>query len=173
MEAVVEQAPSIELERARHELCGLVRDAVEGGASIGFVLPLAEAVVDAYVGRVIADVERGERLVVLARNGDGVVGMVQLALVPWPNGSHRAEVQKLVVHTSARRQGLGTRLMGAVESAALEHGRTLLVLDTITASEADPLYRGLGYTEAGEIPDYAGMPDGVLAPTTVFYKHLR
>jgi acetyltransferase len=173
MEAVVEQAAPAELERARGELCGLVRDAVEVGASIGFVLPLDDGVLDAYVGRVIADVERGERLVVLARKADGVVGMVQLALVPWPNGAHRAEVQKLVVRSSARRQGLGTRLMEAIESVALERGRTLLVLDTITASEADPLYRGLGYTEAGEIPAYAGMPDGVLAPTTVFYKHLR
>jgi len=137
MKAVVGPAAPAELESARGELCGLVRDAVEGGASIGFVLPLDDGVLDAYCGRVIGDVERGERL---------------------------------VVHSSARRQGLGTRLMEAIESAALERGRTLLVLDTITASEADPLYRGLGYTEAGEIPEYAGMPDGVLAPTTVFYK---
>ncbi len=169
----MDQAAAAELQNARAELCGLIRDAVEAGASIGFVLPLADAVLDDYVGHVIADVERGERIVVLARSGNGVVGMVQLGLVPWPNGSHRADVQKLIVHTSARRQGLGTRLMDAIEAVALEQGRTLLVLDTITASEADPLYRGLGYAEAGEIPDYAGMPDGLLAPTTVFYKHLR
>jgi ribosomal protein S18 acetylase RimI-like enzyme len=98
--------------------------------------------------------------------------MVQLAPVGWPNGQHRADIQKLIVHSGARRRGVGTRLMDEVERIALEQGRTLLVLDTITGSEADPLYRGLGYVEAGEIPAYAGMPDGVLAPTTVFFKHL-
>jgi len=172
MEIALEQASAGELKHVRAEVCSLVRDAVEAGASIGFVPPLADDVVDGWVGRVIGDVERGERIVVLARDSNGVLGMVQLALVPWPNGTHRAEVQKLIVHSAARRRGLGTQLMNAIEATAREHGRTLLVLDTITASEADPLYRGLGYMEAGEIPDYAGMPDGVLAPTTVFYKHL-
>ena len=173
MDAVVGAATAPELADVRAAVCGLVRDAVERGASIGFVLPLADDVLDAYVGRVIAEVERGDRTVVLARDAGAVVGMVQLAPAGWPNGAHRAEVQKLVVHSSARRRGLGTRLMDEVEAVARACGRTLLVLDTITASDADRLYRGRGYVEAGEIPDYAGMPDGVLAPTTVFYKHLR
>jgi ribosomal protein S18 acetylase RimI-like enzyme len=137
------------------------------------VLPLGDDVLDGYLERVAAEVGRGERIVLLARGGGDVVGMVHLALVGWPNGQHRAEVQKLMVHSSARRRGLATQLMDEIEGLARERGRTLLVLDTITASGADPLYRGRGYLEVGEIPDYAGMPDGVLAPTTVFYKHLE
>jgi acetyltransferase len=169
---------ALELARAgavcdlRNELCALIRDTLEHGASIGFVLPLANDVLADYLDGVAREVEAGKRLVVVARDGGHVVGTVHLALVGWPNGRHRAEVQKLMVHSAARRQGLATRLMAEIESLARANGRTLLILDTISGSEADPLYRRLGYVEAGEIPDYAAMPDGVLAPTTVFYKHL-
>jgi hypothetical protein len=55
---------------------------------------------------------------------------------------------------------------------ALVEGRTLLVLDTVTGSEADPLYMKLGWTRVAEIPRYAGMPDGELRPTTIFYRDL-
>lgn len=168
----VGHAAAADVRAARASVCALIRDSVEHGASIGFVLPLSDEVLERYVDRAADEVEQGERVVVLARAGNEVVGMVQLGLVGWPNGRHRAEVQKLMVHTGVRRQGLATRLMDEIEAIALEAGRTLLVLDTITESEADPLYRGRGYLEAGMIPGYAGMPDGILAPTTVFYKHL-
>jgi ribosomal protein S18 acetylase RimI-like enzyme len=170
--AELERASGDAVRAARRALCALIRDSVEGGASIGFVLPVPDDVLEPYLARVAAEVDAGERIVVLARDAGRVVGMVQLDLVGWPNGRHRAEVQKLLVHSAARRQGLATRLMDEIEALARAAGRTLLVLDTITASGADPLYRGRGYRAAGEIPAYAGMPDGVLAPTTVFYKQL-
>ncbi len=169
---VIEQASAETIAEHRAGVCALVRDAVEGGASIGFVLPLADDELGAYVDGVQADVERGSRLVLLAFDGGRVAGMVQLELASKANARHRAEVQKLIVLGSARRQGLATRLMAEVERAAAEVGRSLLVLDTISGSEADPLYRGLGYTAAGSIPDYAAMPAGELAPTTVFFKQL-
>ena len=34
------------------------------------------------------------------------------------------------------------------------------------------LYTELGWTRVGEIPGYAGMPDGALRPTTIFYREL-
>ena len=162
-----------EVEELRPQLRELVRDSVEDGASIGFVLPLADEVLDAYVSQVRDEVGREARIVIVARDGDRVDGVVQLALVAWPNAPHRAELQKLLVHTRARRRGLATRLMAEAERVALEHGRTLLVLDTITGTDAYGLYRNLGWTEVGEIPEYAGWPSGELAPTTIFFKRLR
>ncbi len=149
-----------------------MRDAVEGGASIGFVTPLAEDELDRYLDGRPRRRQRDSRIVLLARDGDDVLGMVQLELATKANALHRAEVQKLIVHSRARRRGLGTLLMTEIERVARERERTLLVLDTISGSEADPFYRGLGYLEAGSIPKYAAMPWGELAPTTVFYKEL-
>ncbi len=62
--------------------------------------------------------------------------------------------------------------MTAIEAIARQRGRTLLVLDTITASDAERLYARLGWTRSGEIPRYAAMPNGKLESTTVFFKEL-
>jgi len=56
------------------------------------------------------------------------------------------------------------------ESARLQ-GRTLLVLDTASAT-AERLYERLGWQRAGVVPDYALLPDGALCSTTFFYKRL-
>ena len=42
-----------------------------------------------------------------------------------------------------------------LEPIAQADGRTLLTLDTVTGSSAEPLYRSLGYVEVGVIPRYA------------------
>ena len=98
------------------------------------------------------------------------VGTVQLVLAMPDNQPHRADVAKMLVHRSARRRGVARRLMHAVEEVARDQGRTLLVLDTVTGSDADRLYTGAGWRRVGEIPGYALMPDGAPCATTVFYK---
>jgi GNAT superfamily N-acetyltransferase len=89
-----------------------------------------------------------------------------------PNGSHRAEVQKLIVARPFRGQGIGAALMTAVEAAAREAGRWLLVLDTRQGDTAERLYRRLGWVEAGVIPDFALNSEGTADATVVFYKRL-
>jgi acetyltransferase len=89
------------------------------------------------------------------------------------NGRHRAEVQKLQVLRAARGNGVATLLMGELEAEARRRGRSLLFLDTLLASHAEDVYRHLGWTRAGEIPDYATSPDGELFPTVLYFKQLR
>jgi hypothetical protein len=55
---------------------------------------------------------------------------------------------------------------------ARDSGKTLLVLDTVTGSDAERLYARLGWIRVGIIPDYALLSRGGLSPTTVFYKAL-
>jgi hypothetical protein len=47
-----------------------------------------------------------------------------------------------------------------------------VVLDTVTGSDAERFYTRLGWVRVGTIPDYALLPRGGLAGTTVFYKAL-
>jgi hypothetical protein len=63
--------------------------------------------------------------------------------------------------------------MDAVEALARERGRTTLVLDTQTGSDAERLYRELGWTVAGVIPDYSLLSDGTRGATTYLYKLLE
>ena len=164
------ESPNADQARALlPDLTGLLRDSVESGASVGFVLPLADDVVDGYWRKVVADVEGEVRVLLVARWGERVVGAGQLALETRPNSAHRAEVQKVLVHTAARRQGIGRALMAALEAAARARGRMLLVLDTRAGDPAEHLYRAVGFTRAGSIPGYARSPDGSTLDATVFY----
>src|SRR5262249_59879936 len=89
-------------------LVGLLKDAVDSGASVGYLPPLAEAEGEAYWRGVVDDVRRGSCVLLGAREADGaLVGAAQLLLAMRPNGLHRAEVAKVIVHTKARRGGVG------------------------------------------------------------------
>jgi GNAT superfamily N-acetyltransferase len=150
----------------------ILADAVAGGASVGFLLPFSPDDAATWWRSLEGDVARGTVLVIAARLDGRVVGTAQLRLAQLPNARHRAEVAKVLVMRSARRKGIATALMREIERIALAEGRTLLVLDTIAESEAEPLYAKLGWTRAAEIPRYAGMPDGELRPTVIFYRDL-
>jgi len=153
---------------ALRELTDLLIAVVDDGASIGFLPPLARSEAEAYWQGVL-----GPGVVLLvAQSGSRILGTVQLQLAMRANGRHRAEVAKLMVHPDARRQGLGRRLMEAVEVAARREERTLLVLDTRAGDPSNGLYSSLGFVEAGRIPDYARSADGSLDATALYYKRL-
>lgn len=153
-------------------LAALLIDAVDSGAAVGFLAPLARERALLYWDGIRSSL--GDGLVLLGAYEDGrLVGSVQLSCAWQPNGRHRAEIQKLFVHTSQRRQGIARALMAAVEERALGLGRWLLILDTRQGDSAEPLYEKLGYIRVGSIPDYALSSRGALHPTVVFYKRLR
>lgn len=155
-------------------LADVLLDCVEGGASIGFMHPLSRAKAVAFWQGVQASAARGERILLVAEEVDTgiVVGTVQIVLMTPDNQPHRADIAKMQVHRRARRRGVGAALMRAAEVAALEAGRTLLVLDTVTGSDAERLYARLGWQRCGEIPGYALWPRGGYCSTTVFYRVL-
>ena len=146
---------------------------VDGGASVGFVPPIAAKDATAYWESVAAALKGGGRRLWIARaDGAGIVGTVQLGLASQANGRHRAEVIKLMVLGSARRQGIGRLLMEAAEAEARTLGRATLVLDTRQGDPSEALYRGMGWQPGGTIPRYARSADGTLHTTAFYYKLL-
>jgi GNAT superfamily N-acetyltransferase len=150
-------------------LCGLLIDAVEHGASVGFLAPLAAQTAARYWEQALSSLGTGLYLWV-AQSGGIVVGSVQLLPSEKENGLHRAEIQKLFVLQSHRGQGIASQLMQAAEAFARSKDRTLLVLDTQAGSSAEAMYRHLGWQKAGEIPGYAAAPDGTLRATAYYFK---
>lgn len=154
-------------------LADVLIDCVEGGASVSFMLPLARDKALRFWRDVLDGVARGERVLLVAETpARRVVGTVQLIVAQRDNQPHRADVAKMLVHSDARRQGVAARLMAAIDHAAREEGKTLLVLDTATGGDAERLYQRAGWQVAGVIPHYALMPDGAPCSTTYFYKQL-
>ncbi|KVO12875.1 acetyltransferase [Burkholderia ubonensis] len=154
-------------------LSDVLIDCVEGGASVSFMSPISRDTAARFWRQVADGVIRGERILLVAERADGrVVGTVQLITALPENQPHRADIAKMLVHRDARRQGVGARLMAAADDAARAAGKAVLVLDTVTGSDAARLYERAGWQRVGDVPNYALMPDGRYCATTFFHKQL-
>lgn len=162
-------------EEAVGEIGALSRvliDCVEGGASVSFMLPMTQDKADTFWKGVAEGVAAGERILLVAEDAGEIVGTVQVVLKQPENQPHRADIAKMLVHRKARRRGVGAALMRAAEEAARKAGKTVLVLDTVTGSDAERLYTRLGWERVGVIPNYALWPQGGFCPTTYFHKQI-
>ena len=152
-------------------LAALLADAVNSGAAVSFLAPFTQEQAKAWWRDVLAECDPAA-IFLVARDEGGIVGTVQLHPAWAPNQPHRAEITKLLVHSRARRAGLGARLMGAIEREARDAGFTLLTLDTRRSDVAERLYRRLGWTAVGTIPGYGLDPDGAPHDAVIFFKAL-
>lgn len=163
-------------------LIDILRDSVDGGASVGFIPPLATRDAEAFWADVIEALRSPHRILLVAvvekerdekgNDDNEIVGTIQLDYARKPNATHRAEVIKLLVLNSARRRGIGRALMEEAARIAKADGRTLLHLDTKSGDPAERLYASLGYSRTGEIPGYVFDEAGTFHPTMIMYKHL-
>jgi acetyltransferase len=155
-------------------LADLLQDVVNSGAAVGFLPPLTAGEAQDYWLGVASEVQAGTRVLLVARDAatGQLLGTVQLDLATRSNGLHRAEVAKMLVHTSARRRGIARQLLQALEGQARQLSRRTLVLDTREGDVSEPLYQSMDYQRAGRIPDYAQSADGSLHATVLYYKLL-
>jgi len=153
-------------------LARLLSEAVADGAVVSFLAPFPVEHAELWWRRTLAAAHENAVFLV-ARDAGEIVGTVQLHPAWAPNQPHRADVVKLLVAPPHRGAGLGTRLMRAIEDAARERGLSLLTLDAKRGAAAERLYRRLGWTHVGTIPDFALDPNGATFHDAVlFYKVL-
>jgi acetyltransferase len=153
-------------------LSELLADAVNHGASLGFVPPMPYHEARAYLLSLHAELRAGSRLLLAACCQGRLVGSGQLVFPCWPTAQHRAELQKLVVDRALRGQGVGTLLMNALHDAAHGRGRSLIVLGTRHGEAPEQFYTRLGYQPAGVIPGYSVGPAGASYDVVSMYRHL-
>jgi GNAT superfamily N-acetyltransferase len=154
------------------QLAGMMVAAVAGGASIGFMAGYTQDAAENWWQTRFRAARVAEIAILVTAVGDVVTGTVSLVPAAMPNQLHRADVAKMMVAPHAQRRGVGAALLAAVEDLARGMGRTTLVLDTISGSAAARLYERGGWERVGEIPAFALMPDGAMAPTTYYTKRL-
>ncbi|MBB6453122.1 ribosomal protein S18 acetylase RimI-like enzyme [Salirhabdus euzebyi] len=163
-EIKIEQVFSI--KKYKDQLSNILIHIVQTGASIGFLPPLNQTDAKIYWDNVMSD----EVILLIAKVNDHIVGTVQIHLCKKQNGSHRAEIAKLMTHPNYQRKGIGKLLMDEAEKVAKQYQRTLLVLDTREGDISNHLYLSLGYIEAGKIPNYSISMNGNLSATVFYYK---
>lgn len=153
-------------------LADLLVETVATGGSVSFMHPLPPEEAMAFWSTSLADAEKGRRIVLGAFDRESLVGTVTLLMDFPPNQPHRAEIAKLMTAGTYRGRGIATALMREAEALAVKYQRTLIVLDTAAEEGAAAFYDKLGYTRAGEIPDFAYKPHGGLTPTVLYWKRL-
>ncbi|HVZ09718.1 GNAT family N-acetyltransferase [Rhodopila sp.] len=166
----VERLDAAGAASAERRLADILIACVEAGASVSFLPPLDTGRAAAFWHGISTGVANGRGLLFAGWRNGVLSGCVGLDLAMPENQSHRAEVQKLLVHPQARRTGLALALMAQAEQAALAEGRTLLTLDTQADAAGAALYRHAGWTEAGRIPGFARDATGRLRDTLIFWK---
>lgn len=169
---IIEELTPESLAAALPALSELLRACVADGASIGFLHPMPCREAEAFWQGLEDSLRDGSRRVLVAREEGQLLGTGALVLARLPNGRHRAEVSKLMVHPRARRKGIARALLTMLEALAREEERNLLVLDTKAGDAGEPLYRQAGWTEAGTIPGYALASGGGADATVFYYKML-
>lgn len=168
----IEIATKTSTQENLDQLTDLLIHCVDTGASVGWLPPMPRKTAVDYWQSKAEAVAEGSTVLLFAWEDERIVGTVQLALEQRANGIHRAEVQKLLVHTNYRRRGIAQQLMAEIEAHAAQHKRVLLFLDTRRGDASEKLYRKIGYAESGIIPNYVISEDGSLDDTVLYYKML-
>src|SRR5579863_3776547 len=166
IETLVSRADVIE------ELAELLIEVVANGGSVSFMHPLSKKTAMSFWEGALAAADRGERIVLGARENGKLISSVTLLLNCPENQPHRAEIAKLMTRISKRGQGVARALVTEAERIAVEKGRTLLNLDTAADEGAAGFYESLGFQKSGVIPDYALKPHGGLTDTIIYWKRI-
>jgi len=172
MAVTIEELDAAAVASRLDELAQLLLDAHASGMALGLQAPLSRDGARAAYADAAAGLAAGERVLLVARDGDELVGAVQIDRSETGNGRHRGELRRLVVRTDRRGAGVGSALM----TAAVEHARgmelRLLWLSTHEGTHADRFYEQLGWTRVGVIPDWAVLPNGDLAGNAFYFLRL-
>lgn len=169
---VVRPLSAVRLDQCLDTLADILVATVNGGFPLGFLPPITRDHARHYWLSLRHELQSNSRLLLAAYSEDRIVGSGQLAFSGWPNARHRAELQKLFVDPALRGKGVGKALLAAIHSAARQHGRTLLLLNTRRGEPAEAFYRRVGYREVGVVPGYTVGPAGERYDTVSFYNEL-
>jgi GNAT superfamily N-acetyltransferase len=159
-------------EAAIPDLAALLVDAVESGASVSFLRGLDQSRAEAWWRGRVDHVTTGTLVMIVAREGERIVGCAGLIAANAENSNHRGEIVKVLVLRSHRRRGIASALLSIAEAEALHRGRWLLMLDAVAAGGPEALYRAGGWQVLGIVPDFAVSTDGELQPCVFMWKRL-
>jgi ribosomal protein S18 acetylase RimI-like enzyme len=154
------------------ELADLLIEVVASGGSVSFMHPLSKKTAMTFWEASLESADRGERIVLGARENGKLISTVTLLLNCPENQPHRAEIAKLMTSIVKRGNGVARALVKEAEQIAVKKGRTLLNLDTAADEGAAGFYESLGFHKTGVIPDYALKPHGGLTDTIIYWKKI-
>lgn len=153
----------------KEEFAALLRDAVEDGGTVGFILPVTDDKLDRYWAGVAREMEAGERELLAALEDGKVIASMQISYSKVESTRHRADLQKLIVHSSERRRGIARALLVHALESMHALGLVMYTITTFHGGPAESLVRSLLFTRYGVMPHYGLTPDGKLHDASMHY----
>ncbi|AJF70276.1 GNAT family N-acetyltransferase [Streptomyces vietnamensis] len=136
----------------------ILADLVRGGAALGWVEPPSRDEVAELLDHVLSAVRAGDAALRVAHLDGRIVGLGYWLRYARPTHRPHADLEKLAVDAAAQGRGVGRALTAALIADAREAGIEVLTLDA-RGDNADALhlYRSLGFTEYGRLPDFVAV----------------
>ncbi|MCG8926256.1 GNAT family N-acetyltransferase [Lentzea sp. CC55] len=141
-------------DHLRAEIHAVVHDVVAAGGAVGYHEPPTYDRISTWLDTVLKQVRDGDAAFTAALV-DGVVRAVGL----WRRGptavfQHRAEVQQVMAHPSARGLGLGRLVVEGLVDNARARGIEIVMLGVRGNNHgAIELYESIGFREWGRMPN--------------------
>ncbi|MFE7571672.1 GNAT family N-acetyltransferase [Streptomyces sp. NPDC057539] len=136
----------------------ILADLVGGGAALGWVEPPSRDEVADLLGHVVAAVQAGDAALRAAYLDRRLVGLGYWLRYARPTHRPHADLEKIAVDAAAHGRGVGRALTAALIADARKTGIEVLTLDARgDNTHALHLYRSLGFTEYGRLPDFVAV----------------
>ncbi|WP_030674427.1 GNAT family N-acetyltransferase [Streptomyces rimosus] len=136
----------------------ILADLVRGGAALGWVEPPSRHEVAELFGSVFRAVQAGDGALRAAYVDRRLVGLGYWLRYARPTHRPHADLEKLAVDAAAHGCGVGRALSAALVGDARRAGVEVLTLDARGDNDhALRLYRSLGFTEYGRLPDFVAV----------------
>ncbi|MFJ9734234.1 GNAT family N-acetyltransferase [Streptomyces sp. NPDC101171] len=138
----------------------ILADLVGAGAALGWVEPPAPHEVARLLGHVASAARAGDASLRAAYLGHRLVGFGYWLRYDRPTHRPHADLEKIAVDATVHGRGVGRALTAALVADAREAGIEVLTLDARgDKTHALRLYRSLGFTEYGRLPDFVAVGD--------------
>jgi ribosomal protein S18 acetylase RimI-like enzyme len=136
----------------------ILSDLVSAGAALGWVEPPSRDEVAELLGHVMSGVRAGDAALRVAYVGRRLVGLGYWLRYARPTHRPHADLEKIAVDAVAHGLGIGRALTAALITDAREAGIEVLTLDARgDNTRALHLYRSLGFTAYGSLPDFVAV----------------
>ncbi|MFD7721670.1 GNAT family N-acetyltransferase [Streptomyces sp. NPDC059814] len=136
----------------------ILADLVREGAALGWTDPPSRDEVSELLDHVFAAVHAGDAALRAAYLDGRLVGLGYWLRHTRPTHRPHADLEKVAVAASAHGRGIGRALTTALIADAGRVGIEVLTLDARgDNSGALHLYRSLGFTEYGRLPDFVAV----------------
>ncbi|MEU5430441.1 N-acetyltransferase [Streptomyces olivoreticuli] len=136
----------------------ILADLVRGGAALGWVEPPSPDEVAELLDHVVSAAHAGDAALRAAYVDRRLVGLGYWLRYARPTHRPHADLEKIAVDAAAHGRGVGRALTAALIADARRAGIEVLTLDARgDNSNALHLYRSLGFSEYGRLPDFVAV----------------